>query len=116
MSALCLSQEPPNLKRQSLRFPPVTHQWSGGYVTERNTLPVMEPVDFKPLGTPRFYKHDLLQVRLVFLLSLVVNTCTALFFVLLRCFFSSSLAVFFKPLGTPRSSIMTYCRVRFGST
>lgn len=53
--------EPPNLKRQSLRFPPVTHQWSGGHVTERNTLPVMEPVDFKPLGTPRFYKHDLLQ-------------------------------------------------------
>ncbi|CAN0578587.1 unnamed protein product, partial [Ectocarpus sp. 12 AP-2014] len=54
-------QEPPNLKRQSLRFPPVTHQWSGGHVTERNTLPVMEPVDGKPLGVPRFYKHDLLQ-------------------------------------------------------
>ena len=56
-------QEPANLKRQSLRFPPVTHQWSGGHVTERNTLPVMEPVDGKPLGNPRFYKHDLLQVR-----------------------------------------------------
>ncbi|CAM9843317.1 unnamed protein product [Pylaiella littoralis] len=53
--------EPMNLKRQSLRFPPVTHQWSGGHVTERNTLPVMEPVDGKPLGSPRFYKHDLLQ-------------------------------------------------------
>eukprot|EP00752_Nemacystus_decipiens_P009435 g8434.t1 len=53
--------EPANLKRQSLRFPPVTHQWSGGHVTERNTLPVMEPVDGKPLGNPRFYKHDLLQ-------------------------------------------------------
>lgn len=66
-SALILSsvdnhQEPANLKRQSLRFPPVTHQWSGGHVTERNTLPVMEPVDGKPLGNPRFYKHDLLQV------------------------------------------------------
>lgn len=55
-------QEPPNLKRQSLSFPPVTHQWCGGHVTERNTLPVMEPVDGKPLGSPRVYKHDLLQV------------------------------------------------------
>lgn len=76
------AQEPPNLKRQSLRFPPVTHQWSGGHVTERNTLPVMEPVDGKPLGSPRFYKHDLLQVRRA---SCVVHHAYFVIFILLVC-------------------------------
>ncbi|CAM9642158.1 unnamed protein product [Chrysoparadoxa australica] len=49
------------LKEQSQHFPPVTHKWSGGHITEANTLPIMDPHDSKPISAPRLFKHSLLQ-------------------------------------------------------
>ncbi len=49
------------LKSQSDHYPPVTHKWCGGKITPSVSLPVMQTVDGKPLGTPRVFHHPLVQ-------------------------------------------------------